>query len=144
MASDLATRFESAPYVRALGLRVDGLESGRALVRVPFTESNANPGGALHGGVAASAVGIAGALAAWSGASVAGDAGHGAVATEGRLLDLSVVYLAAAIAEDVVADARVLRRGKEIVYADVEVRNDEGKAIARGAAASVTYRIVTP
>ena len=37
------------------------------------------------------------------------------------------------------AEARVLRRGKEIVYADVDVRNDAGKPIAKGL---VTWRAV--
>jgi uncharacterized protein (TIGR00369 family) len=36
-----------------------------------------------------------------------------------------------------VATAEVLRRGKEIVYSDVDVRNDAGKRIAKGL---VTYR----
>jgi uncharacterized protein (TIGR00369 family) len=54
-------------------------------------------------------------------------------------LDLSVTYLAAAIGEDIVGEARVLRRGKEIVYSDVDVRNDAGKPIAKGL---VTWRAV--
>src|SRR5437868_3876233 len=37
----------------------------------------------------------------------------------------------------IVAEAQVLRRGKEIVYSDVDVRNDGGKRIATGL---VTYR----
>ena len=52
-------------------------------------------------------------------------------------LELSVDYLAAAIGEDIVADGRVLRRGKELVYAEVDVRNEAGKWIAKGL---VTYR----
>jgi uncharacterized protein (TIGR00369 family) len=64
-----------------------------------------------------------------------------APALEARTLDLSVTYLAAAIGEDIVADAQVLRRGKEIVYADVGVRNDAGKWIAKGL---VTFRAAPP
>src|SRR5215831_19353451 len=45
--------------------------------------------------------------------------------------------VAAAIGEDIVAEGRVLRRGKELVYADVDVRNEAGKWIAKGL---VTYR----
>src|SRR5207247_11146914 len=48
-----------------------------------------------------------------------------------------VDYVAAAIGEDDGAEAEVLRRGKEIVYADVDVRNHGGKRIAKGL---VTYR----
>ena len=54
-------------------------------------------------------------------------------------LDLGVSYLAAAIGEDIVASGRVLRRGKEIVYVDVDVDNDGGKPIAKGV---VTHRAI--
>jgi len=127
----LRQRFEGVPYHASLGVRVEAVEADRVRIRVPFTDAIANPGRALHGGVAASAVDIAGALAAWSGV----DARR---ALESGTLDLSVDYLAAAIGEDIIATAEVLRRGKELVYSDVDVRNDAGKRIARGL---VTYRL---
>jgi uncharacterized protein (TIGR00369 family) len=96
---------------------------------VPYKDENSNPGRALHGGVAASTIGIAGVLAASSGGP---ERPHDA-----GTLDLAVDYLAAAIGEDIVAEAKVLRRGKEIVYSDVDVRNDAGKRIAKGL---VTHR----
>jgi uncharacterized protein (TIGR00369 family) len=130
--SALRQRFESAPYHRALGIRVETLEGDRAVLRVPYKDENSNPGRALHGGVAASTIGIAGALAAWSGIEAA-------PTLEAGTLDLSVHYLAAAIGEDIVAEAAVLRRGKEIVYSDVDVRNDAGKRVAKGL---VIYRAV--
>jgi uncharacterized protein (TIGR00369 family) len=130
MTDALVARIADAPYARALGLRVEDVTPQAARVRVPYADSNSNPGRALHGGVAASTIGMAGALVAWSGGSAGPNLDAGT-------LDLSVSYLAAAIGEDIVADARVLRRGKEITYADVDVRTDAGKAIARGL---VTYR----
>jgi uncharacterized protein (TIGR00369 family) len=126
----LAGRFETAPYSRRLGVRVEALALDRAAIRIPYKHENANPGRALHGGVAASAIDVAGTLAAWSGLPAE-------AAFEAGTLDLTVNYLAAAIGEDIVAEAAVLRRGKEIVVSDVAVRNDAGKAIARGL---VTYR----
>ncbi len=123
-------RIATAPYVRGLGLLVEDVSAEAARVRVPYKDDNSNPGRALHGGVAASTIGIAGALAA----------GAGAEATSGLesgTLDLAVVYLAAAIGEDIVACGRVLRRGKEITYVDVAVHNDAGKPIAHGL---VTHR----
>lgn len=128
----LATRFEQAPYTARLGLRVEEIALERVRCRVPYKEENSNPGRALHGGVAASTIAIAGTLAATTGLA------EGRIAEAGTL-DLSVVYLAAAIGEDVVADAEVLRRGKEIVYCNVDVRNDGGKRIARGL---VTHRLL--
>jgi uncharacterized protein (TIGR00369 family) len=43
---------------------------------------------------------------------------------------LQVNYLAAAIGEDVVAEARLLRRGKEMCFVEVDVATEEGKSIA--------------
>jgi uncharacterized protein (TIGR00369 family) len=125
---------EETPYHRSLGVRVEVLERDRVRLRVPYKDENSNPGRALHGGVAASLIDIAGVLAARSGI----EDGAGLRSTT---LDLTVAYLAAAIGEDVVADARVLRRGKEIVYAEVDVANDAGKRIAKGL---VTHRLAPP
>ena len=129
-AARLASRFEAIPYCAGLGLRVEAIAADRVRLRLPYRDENSNPGRALHGGVSASLIDIAGALAAWTGL----DDRPG---LETSTLDLSVNYLAAAIGEDVVATAEVLRRGKEIVYSEVDVRTDAGKRIAVGL---VTFR----
>ena len=129
-ATALAKRWEAIPYCAALGVRVDAVEADRVRLHLPYRDENSNPGRALHGGVSASLIDIAGALAAWTGI----DDRPG---LETSTLDLSVNYLAAAIGEDVVATAEVLRRGKEIVYSQVDVRTEAGKRIAVGL---VTYR----
>jgi uncharacterized protein (TIGR00369 family) len=126
----LAARWVRAPYTASLGIHVESIEPERVRLRVPYKDENSNPGRALHGGVAASVISSAGALAAWTGIAEGPDIETGTV-------DLSVNYLAAAIGEDIVATAEVLRRGKEIVYSAVDVRNDGGKRIATGL---VTYR----
>lgn len=126
----LAARCEAIPYCAALGVRVDAIEPDRVRLRLPFKEENSNPGSALHGGVSASLIDIAGSLAAWTGL-------EDRPGLEASTLDLSVNYLAAAIGEEVVASAEVLRRGKEIAYSQVDVRSAAGKRIAVGL---VTYR----
>src|SRR5512143_581857 len=126
----LAARCEAIPYCAALGVRVDAIEPDRVRLRLPFKDENSNPGSALHGGVSASLIDIAGALAAWTGL-------EDRPGLEAATLDLSVNYLAAAIGEEVVASAEVLRRGKEIAYSQVDVRSAAGKRIAVGL---VTYR----
>ncbi|HEV7730823.1 MAG TPA: hotdog fold thioesterase [Candidatus Binatia bacterium] len=115
-------------YTAGLGVRVEHVDGDGARIRVPFQDANSNPGGALHGGVAASMIDIAAVIAARAG--TADGLGHGVV-------DLTVDYLAAAIREDVVGTARVLRRGKELAYVAVDVATDAGKAIATGL---VTHR----
>jgi uncharacterized protein (TIGR00369 family) len=120
----------SDPYADALGVQIDAAAAERASVRVPFQSSNSNPGGALHGGVAASVIDVAAALVGRAGAPDRAGLEHAVV-------DLAVSYLAAAINEGIVADARVLRRGKELAFVEVDVRTDAGKAVARGL---VTHR----
>jgi uncharacterized protein (TIGR00369 family) len=118
------------PYADALGAVIESVDAERAIVRVPFQSGNSNPGGALHGGVAASVIDVAAALV-------------GRAETEDRpglehaVVDVAVAYLAAAINEDIAAEARLLRRGKELAFIEVDVRTEAGKAIARGL---VTHR----
>lgn len=122
--------FARAPYCASLGLRVEAADANGVRIRIPFKEEIANPGHALHGGVMASAIDIAGSFAALAGIEEKPN-------LELAALDLNVSYLAAAIGEDIVALAEVLRRGKEITYSAVQVRTDGGKPIAAG---MVTHR----
>ncbi len=130
----LAERLIAAPYVARLGVQVASIEAERLQLRLPYKDENSNPGRALHGGVAASLIDIAGGL-------VSRAALGGGPDVEAGTLDLSVDYLAAAIGEDIIAAAEVLRRGKELVYSMVDVRNEAGKRIAAGL---VTYRLFDP
>jgi len=115
---------EGSPYAAALGVRVDALEEGAARLLLPYQDANSNPGKALHGGVAASLVMLGGQAVAR--AALGPDTGpwHTSAA--------QIVYLAAAIGEPVVADARLLRTGKELGFAEVDVRSAAGKPVARG------------
>ncbi|MGH7804027.1 MAG: PaaI family thioesterase [Candidatus Binatia bacterium] len=122
---------QETPYGRGLGLVVEVLDANGARLRLPYRDENSNPGSALHGGVAASLIDIGGGLVSLAGAPE-GAAAHGAI-------DVSVSYLAAAIGEDIVAEARALRRGKEITYVEVDVATTGGKAIAKGI---VVHRVV--
>jgi acyl-coenzyme A thioesterase PaaI-like protein len=51
---------------------------------------------------------------------------------------LSVTYLSPAEDEDIQATARVLQRGRNLVFLDVEVQSVLRKSIARGL---VTYKL---
>lgn len=127
----LARRCEAIPYCAALGVRVDAIDNDRVRLRLPYRDENSNPGRVLHGGVSASLIDIAGALSAWTGFEVGPE-------MEASTLDLSVNYLAAAIGEEVIANATVLRRGKELTYSEIDVRSASGKRIAAGL---VTHRV---
>jgi uncharacterized protein (TIGR00369 family) len=126
-------RFATTPYAGRLGAELVAVEEDRAELRLPFQERNTNPPGkALHGGVNASMIAFAGALAAETGLDPD-------VEYEAGVVDLSVVYLAAAVGEEVRASGSVLRRGREIVFAEGRVTNAEGRLLAQGL---VTHRAV--
>jgi uncharacterized protein (TIGR00369 family) len=130
--SELFEYLAGAPYSARLGLVIDRIAEDRASVSLPFNERNCNPGGALHGGVYASMINIAGVIAALGGRKPGGDLATGT-------LDLSVAYLAAAIGEAISAEAEVLRRGKEITYCEIDVRSASRRSVARGL---LTHRAV--
>ena len=121
---------ESSPYTRTLGARLESIETDSdqttAEILLPFRDENSNPGGALHGGCAAS-------LAAVGGQCVA-RAAMGEATGPWHTASVQVNYLAAAISEDVIARARLLRRGKDMCFVETEVSTLAGKAIAHATA----------
>ena len=116
-----------APYSLALGVEVAAVSGESVELRLPFNESNSNPGGVLHGGVAASLslIGSHGLARA-----VLGDE-----AAPFCTAALHINYLAAAIEEAVMAEATLERRGKELCFTHVAVRTEKGKPIAQATVA---------
>lgn len=136
MTADPVRRWiEESPYTAALGVRVRELSRERVVLELPFAEANSNPGKALHGGCAAS-------LAAVGGQAVTRLA-LGEEAGPWHTCALQVGYLSAAIDEDVVASARLLREGKQLCFVAVEVTTKDGKPIAQ-ASSVVRARLAAP
>jgi uncharacterized protein (TIGR00369 family) len=98
---------------------------------LPFKESLVTVGTIMHGGAFASLIDTAVAVAAWSGVEAP-------TSGRGTTVNLTVSYLTPAEREDVQAHARVLRRGRSLVFLDVEVTGTSGRAIAKGL---VTYKL---
>jgi uncharacterized protein (TIGR00369 family) len=97
----------------------------RAVLVLPFRPEHMNAVGVLNGGASASLLTMAGTLAAWTGVDLDADPHLSCV-------DLSLQYLAPAAEEDVVAEARVLRRGRGLVFLDVALRSEAGTPICQG------------
>ncbi len=118
-----------SPYQRFLGLRFERCEDGVVEIRLPFREEflREDDSDWLHGGVISAFVDIAGDYA------IVTKTGRGV-----PTIDLRVDYLRPARRGDLVAIARVLRVGRTIAVADVEVRDAGGQrvAVGRGAYAS--------
>jgi len=126
-----SARFARDPFARSLGVEISQLERDRATLVLPYRAELLNAGGVLNGGASASLLLMAGTLAAWSGVDL--DAGRHV-----GCVDVALQYLTAATEEDVVAQAQVLRRGRDLAFLDVELRSRVGTPICRGL---VTYRM---
>jgi len=111
-----------SPYARSLGVELADLSGETARLRLPYRDANSNPGRALHGGCAAS-LGSLGAQAV-ARAALGPDSGPWHTA------QIQVSYLAAAVGEDVAARATLLRQGRELCFARVEVESGAGRPIA--------------
>ncbi len=129
----MAKVIAAMPFTKHLAMEfVDGGE-GFARIRMRYQDENSTVGKALHGGALASLIDTTGAMAAWTTAQIATPKYFGST------VGVNVNYLSGAIGEDVFAEGRILKRGKEIIYCDVRVTNTDGKLLAQG---TVVYRII--
>lgn len=130
--ADIIRQFlPTSPYVGHLGIQLTDMQPDVATLTMPFTDSLVTIGTTVHGGAIASLIDTAAMVAAWSGATVTGN-------PRGTTVSLTVNYLAAADGEELCATARVLRRGRSLVYLDVDVHNASGTLVAKGL---VTYKL---
>jgi uncharacterized protein (TIGR00369 family) len=120
-----------SPYVGHLGIQLTDMRPDEATLRLPFSDSLITIGTTVHGGAIASLIDTAAMVAAWSDDSVPDN-------MRGTTVSLTVTYLAPAEHEDIQATARVLKRGRSLVYSDVDVQSVSRKSIARGL---VTYKL---
>jgi uncharacterized protein (TIGR00369 family) len=121
----------TSPYVCHLGIQLIDMQPDVATLRLPFADSLVTIGTTMHGGAIASLIDTAAMVAAWSDDSVTEN-------LRGTTVSLAISYLAPAEHEDIQATAHVLRRGRSLIYLDVEVQSVSGKGIARGL---VTYKL---
>ena len=121
----------TSPYVGHLGMRLVDMQPGSATLTLPFDERLITIGSTVHGGAIASLIDTVAMVAAWSDVEISGT-------PRGSTVGMTVSYLAPANGEEVTATARVLRRGRSLVYLDVDVQAASGALVAKGL---VTYKI---
>jgi len=124
---------ENMPFARHLAMEFEDAGEGWARLRMRYQDENSTAMKALHGGAISALIDTTGAMAAWTTAEIATPKYFGST------VGINVNYLSGAIGEDILAEGRILKRGKEIIYTDVRVTSTQGKLLAQG---SVTYRIV--
>ena len=128
----VAKLMPTTPYLSALGIVIERFEPDHATVRLPFREDLTNDGTYYHGGVIASVLDTTGALAVWSNH----DFDKGARAST---VAMSVQYVGACKRSDLVCHGTVVRRGKELAFAEMRATDADDAVVAHG---MLTYRIV--
>ncbi|HXR24328.1 MAG TPA: PaaI family thioesterase [Candidatus Binataceae bacterium] len=119
------------PFVATLGLRLESASDGVARVRLPFDLSILNAGGPqvpIHGGAIAALIDTAACAAVWAMPETRNSA----------TVSLTVNYTGPGVASDLIAEAKVRRKGRRLASVSVEVRDNAGALIADGL---VTYKI---
>jgi uncharacterized protein (TIGR00369 family) len=118
------------PFFSLLGLQIEEVTPDFCRMRLPFRPALRTAQERVHGGAISSLIDSAGVVAVWS--NVSPDITRGATAS------LTVNFLAAAEAVDLIAEARVIRRGRSVVFADIDVTTTSGERIAKGV---LTYKL---
>ena len=118
-------RFARDPFAQRLGVAIEELAPDRARIVLPYRPEHMNAGGVLNGGASASLLTMAGTLAAWTGVDFDAAPHLGCV-------DLAIQYLSAVTEEDVVAEARVVRRGGGLAFAEVALSSRDGRPVCQG------------
>lgn len=115
-----------------IGIEFVEAAEGRAVCRVTLQEHHTNYNEVVHGGVISSLID-----------SAAGTAirtlrePHEIAGRPHATSDLHVTYLAGARGTELVAEARVLRRTRSAIFAEVDVFDDARRLVARGMATFV-------
>ncbi len=132
---------EKIPFNRVLGLTVESLDVDRPAVRLTMQEQLIGNfiRGSLHGGVISSTLDFMGGLVAFMGVlkTLQGQPLQMMAERFARIgtIDLRVDYLRPGIGNHFIATGYVLRTGKKVAVARMEMHNDERQLIAVGTGA---------
>jgi uncharacterized protein (TIGR00369 family) len=111
------------PFARLIGMRLVDISPNEAVITIEMRDDLRQPSGVLHGGVTATLVDTAMALAVRTFLQ-----DHEATAT----IDLTVHYLRPHTSGKAICTAKVVRPGKRIFTVSADVENEDGKLIAIG------------
>lgn len=131
--SELITEFlKHSPFVSHVGMELREIEDDRALLALPFRDEVVTIGEMVHGGAISALVDTAAMAASWSAIEFDG------TPPLGTTVGLTVDFVSAGRAAELLADARVLRRGSSLCFCEVKVRPAGGDLVATGL---VTYKL---
>lgn len=122
---DYKREFDNQPLHRMLGITV--VERGPGYGKIRLKKDADTPGGiggSVHGGILAAMVDIAMLVAIFAemreGEVPAGTA------------DLNISYLRQAHGDEIIAEANVVKRGRQLSMVEVDISDSEGRLCARG------------
>ncbi|GAA3956669.1 PaaI family thioesterase [Gordonia caeni] len=123
----------ASPVARGLGISVEAAQADRIVARLPYSDGVTTTPGVIHGGVIATLIDTAGAMASASGLA------PGDGATGGATSHLTVTYLAPAGSE-LTATATVVHRTRSATVTNVHVHDAQGRPVATGQVSSRIFR----
>jgi uncharacterized protein (TIGR00369 family) len=127
----IAEFLKHSPFVSHLGMELREIEDDRALLVLPFRAEVVTIGDVVHGGAISTLIDTAAMAASWS--AIEFDE-----PPRGTTVGLTVDFLAAGRNADLLAEARVLRRGSSLSFCEVKVNDEAGDLVASGL---VTYKL---
>jgi uncharacterized protein (TIGR00369 family) len=132
MTRDLTTEFRNQPepFSTLVGLQVEEVRQDYCRMRLPFRPELRTSGEIMHGGAIATLIDTAAVAAVWSDVDPR--------VTRGATASMTVNYLAAAQGVELIAEAQIIRRGRSVVFIDVDVFSSTDERIAKGV---VTYKL---
>ncbi len=128
---DFIKRGETCPYYKLLNIKIEEVKDGYARLRMRVEEKHLQFLGTVHGGAIGS---LADSAAAW--ASV----GATSRKTVPVTIEMKINFLAPVTSGRLTAEARIVHMGRTTSLSDVEVKNSEGKLVAKSL---ITYHLRT-
>lgn len=120
--SEVRRRLKESRATQLFGFSLAAAEPGRAVLRLDVRQRHTQIHGMVHGGVLAALADNAAAIAAYS------------VIPRGRHLvtvELKINFLEPVHEGKILAEGRVLRRGRNFVVAECEIRDEKGRLAAK-------------
>jgi uncharacterized protein (TIGR00369 family) len=114
---------ERAPFSTLLGLKIESAAKDEARVRMPFRLDLLNQGGPqapIHGGAIASLIDTAAVTAVWTDPKM----------QQSATISMTINYLNPGVSSDLIATARVRKRGRRVATLSVEVVDESGQPVA--------------
>jgi uncharacterized protein (TIGR00369 family) len=120
-----------SPFSKHVGLEARVIEADHVELALPFREEVVTIGDTVHGGAISTLIDMAATAASWTAHEITGP-------PVGSTVALTVNFLRAARGQEVVAAARVVKRGRSLCFVDVDVTDAAGELVAKGV---VTYKL---